>query len=311
MGYFPSEMTERSNSVFVGSGLPSFIREHHLKDHFKDLGDDIVHIRLIRDKETKRFKGHCFITFRSQESAQLAVNKYNKSLLLNKFKLKVQFDKNPALSESLPSPQDIANKPQYRKRRTKRKQQGSLKPVMADPEGQFQSFNSPEEEGDWPELSQPSEMLASTNYYDSATSTTTYQRQHAYSIPYIPPSIQPLLLSQPSIPTDFQQGGMSMSDNEASTAAYLSQPTTYSIPYIPPSIQPLLSQPSIPTDFQQGGMSMSDNEASTTTYLTQPTTYSMPSSPPSIQPLLSQPLILTDSQQEGMSIYDKIMKQVQ
>ena len=247
-------MTERSNSVFVGSGLPSFIREHHLKDHFKDLGDDIVHIRLIRDKETKRFKGHCFITFRSQESAQLAVNKYNKSLLLNKFKLKVQFDKNPALSESLPSPQDIANKPQY----TKRKQQRSLKPVMADPEGQFQSFNSPEEEGDWPELSQPSEMLASTNYYDSATSTTTYQRQHAYSIPSIPPSIQPLL-SQPSIPTDFQQGGMSMSDNEASTTAYLTQPTTYSMPSSPPSIQPLLSQPLILTDSQQEGMSIYDN----------------------------------------------------
>lgn len=264
MGYFPEtgrEMTERSNSIFVGSGLPSFIREHHLKDHFKDLGDDIVHIRLIRDKETKRFKGHCFITFRSQESPQLAVNKYDKSLLLDKFKLKVKFDKNPALSESLPSTQGIAKKPQCRKRHTnKRKKQMSLKPLMADPEGQFQSFDSPEEEGDWPELSQPSEMLASTNYYDSetSTSTTTYLSQHAYSMPYIPDSIQPLL-SQPSIPTNFQQGGMSMSNNEASTAAYLSQPTTYSMPSLPPSIQPLLSQPSILTDSQQEGMSIYDN----------------------------------------------------
>ena len=131
-------MAERSNSVFIGSGLPSFVREHHLKDHFKDLSDDIVHIRLIRDKETKRLKGHCFITFRSQESAQIAVKKYNKSLLLDKFKLKVQFDKNPVLLERLPSPQDISKKPQHRKRHTNKKQrQRSLTPIMVGQESQF------------------------------------------------------------------------------------------------------------------------------------------------------------------------------
>ena len=265
-------MAEPSNSVFVGSGLPSFISERHLKDHFKDLSDDISHIRLIRDKETKRFKGHCFITFRSQESAQLAVNKYNKSLLLGKFKLKVAFNKNPVLSESLSSPQDIGKKPQGRKRHTnKRTQQRSLKPVMAGQESQFQSFDSPEEEEDWPELSQPNEMLASTNYYDSAT---TYLSQHVYSMPYIPHDIQPLL-SQPSITTDSQKGGTSMADNEASTAAYLSQPTTYSIPCSPPNVQPLLSQPLIPTNSQQEGMFIYDNEASAVAYLSQ-ITYPMP-----------------------------------
>ena len=263
-------MAEPSNTVFVGSGLPSFVRERHLKDHFKDLSDDISHIRLIRDKETKRFKGHCFITFRSQESAQLAVNKYNKSLLLGKFKLKVEFDKNPVLSESLPSPQDIAKKPQGRKRHTnKRKQQRLLKPVVAGQESQFQSFDSPEEEEDWPELSQPSEMLAYTNYYDSETSTTTHlSQQHVYSMPYIPHGIQPLL-SQPSIATDSQWGGTFISDNEAITTAYLSQPTTYSVPCSSPSVQPLLSQLSIPTDSQQQGMSMYDNEASGMAYLSQ------------------------------------------
>ena len=97
--------------------VPSFVRERHLKDHFKDLSDDISHIRLIRDKETKRFKGHCFIAFRSQKSAQLAVDKYIKSLLLSKFKLKVEFDKNPVLSVSLPSPLDIAKKTHADKRK--------------------------------------------------------------------------------------------------------------------------------------------------------------------------------------------------
>ena len=250
--------------------MPRFVRERHLKDHFKDLSDDISHIRLIHDKETKRFEGHCFITFRSQESAQLAVNKYNKSLLLGKFKLKVEIDKNPVLSESLPSPQDIAKKTHA----NKRKQQRSLKPVMAGQESQFQSFDSPEEEEDWPEVTQPSKMLASTNYYDSETSTTTHLSQHVYSMPYIPLGIQPLL-SQPSIVTDSQKGGTSMADNEASTAAYLCQPTTYSIPCLPPSVQPLLSQPSIPTDSQQKGMSIYDNEASAVAYLSQ-ITYPMP-----------------------------------
>ena len=261
-------MAERSNSVFVGSGLPSFVREHHLKDHFKDLSDDIVHIRLIRDKETKRFKGYCFITFRSQESAQLAVKKYNKSLFLDKFKLKVEFDKNPVLLEKLPSPQDISKKPQRRKRRTnKKQQQRSLTPIMAGQESQFQPFDSPEKEEDWPELSQPSEMLASTNYYDSETSTTILS-QHVYSMPSIPHDIQPSLC-QPSIPTDSQQGGTSMSNNETNTATYLSQLTTYSMPSSLPSIQPLLSQPSITTDSQQEGMSMYDNEASPMTYISQ------------------------------------------
>ena len=257
-------MAEPSNIVFVGSGLPSFVSKCHLKDHFKDLSDNISHIRLIRDKETKRFKGHRFITFRSQESAQLAVNKYNKSLLLGKFKLKVEFDKNPVLSESLPSPQDIAKKTHP----NKGKQHRSLKPVVVGLESQFQSFDSPEEEEDWPELSQPSEMLSSTNYYDSETSTTTHLSQHVYSMPYIPHGIQPLL-SQPSIATDSQRGGTFISDNEAITAAYLSQPTTYSMPCSPPSVQPLLSQLSIPIDSQQKGMSMYDNEANAMAYLSQ------------------------------------------
>ena len=130
------------------------------------------------------------------------------------------------------------------------------------------NFDSPEKEEDWPELSQPSEMLSSTNYYDSNTSTTTHLSQHVYSMPYIPHDIQPLLC-QPSIATDSQQGGTSMSDNETSTSAYLSQPTTYSMPSSLPSVQPLLSQPSITIDFQQEGMSIYDNEATAMTYISQ------------------------------------------
>jgi RNA recognition motif-containing protein len=67
--------------VFVDSGLPTFINEQHIREHFQQLAHEIVRIDTIKDKITQMPKGYFFITFKSQASADMAIQMFHKSFL--------------------------------------------------------------------------------------------------------------------------------------------------------------------------------------------------------------------------------------
>ena len=49
--------------VFVGSKLPEYTNEQHIKDHFQKFAAHIVNVELIRNRHTNQFKGFGFIIF--------------------------------------------------------------------------------------------------------------------------------------------------------------------------------------------------------------------------------------------------------
>ena len=68
--------------LYVGSNLPEYTNEQHLRDHFGKFAPDITKIELIRDRNTKIFKGFGFITFSTHEVATSAMKALNHSNLL-------------------------------------------------------------------------------------------------------------------------------------------------------------------------------------------------------------------------------------
>ena len=76
--------------VFVGSGLPAHINEQHVREHFHHFADEIVRVDTIKDKTTQIPKGYFFVTFKSQASADMAIQMFHKSCILGQHRVKVE-----------------------------------------------------------------------------------------------------------------------------------------------------------------------------------------------------------------------------
>jgi RNA recognition motif-containing protein len=59
-----------TNKLFV-SGIPWSIEWQELKDIFKEHGD-VVHAKIVKDRETGRSKGFGFVEFSNEEDATKA-----------------------------------------------------------------------------------------------------------------------------------------------------------------------------------------------------------------------------------------------
>jgi hypothetical protein len=76
--------------VFVGSGLPAYINEQHIREHFQQFAHEIIRVDTIKDKITQVPKGYFFITFKSQASADMAIQMLHKSFLFGEYRVKVE-----------------------------------------------------------------------------------------------------------------------------------------------------------------------------------------------------------------------------
>ena len=76
--------------IFVGSGLPVYINEQHIREHFHEFESGILRVDTIRDKPTRKPKGYFFINFNSQAIADIAIQRLNHSFLLGEHKIKVE-----------------------------------------------------------------------------------------------------------------------------------------------------------------------------------------------------------------------------
>lgn len=92
--------------IFVGSGLPVYINEQHIREHFHEFESGILRVDTIKDKETRMPKGYFFITFDSQSLADMAIQRLNHSFLLGVHKIKVEKQRvaQPIQSTMLQSP---------------------------------------------------------------------------------------------------------------------------------------------------------------------------------------------------------------
>ena len=79
-----------SCQVFVGVGLPEYITEHHIREHFHKFSQVISKVETIRDKQTNISKGNFIVVFLSEAHASMAIQELNKSRLLDQHKLKVE-----------------------------------------------------------------------------------------------------------------------------------------------------------------------------------------------------------------------------
>ena len=68
--------------VFVGSKLPEYTNEQHIKDHFRAFSSSILNVELVRDRRTNAFKGFGFVVFSNDASAQMAISTLDKTTLL-------------------------------------------------------------------------------------------------------------------------------------------------------------------------------------------------------------------------------------
>ena len=89
--------------VFVGRNLPSHINSGHLQAHFKEFEAEIVKAYITTDRNTKQSKGFGFIVFRSQDTAERAVQKLNGSKLLGQHRIKVNLAHTGGRKQSQPS----------------------------------------------------------------------------------------------------------------------------------------------------------------------------------------------------------------
>ena len=95
-----------SYQVFVGIGLPKYINEQHIREHFHEFNHLITKVDTIRDKRTNASKGNFVVTFQTEPYASMAIQKLNKSLLLGEHKLKVErhkFQPNLVSSPNIPA----------------------------------------------------------------------------------------------------------------------------------------------------------------------------------------------------------------
>ena len=97
--------------VFVGSGLPAYVNEQHIREHFHEFSHAITRVDTIRNKKSKKPKGYFFVTFQSQVYADMAVQRLNHSFLLGEHRLKVEKQKTaqPQLPISPQSPVVISS----------------------------------------------------------------------------------------------------------------------------------------------------------------------------------------------------------
>lgn len=72
--------------IFVEGNLPQNINREHLQKHFIEYKDAITNIELKSEKRRNRF---ALITLKSPSSARRAIDRYNQTSLLGKYKIKV------------------------------------------------------------------------------------------------------------------------------------------------------------------------------------------------------------------------------
>jgi RNA recognition motif-containing protein len=89
--------------VFVGARLPEDVTEQHIRKHFREFSHAISKVDCIRDKRTNASKGYFFVMFRTEAYANMAIRSLNQSLLLGKYKLKVELQKSYPNSSTMPS----------------------------------------------------------------------------------------------------------------------------------------------------------------------------------------------------------------
>ena len=87
--------------VFVGS-IPKFVTDNQLKNHFSSFKANIVKVDIIKDKESGKSKGFGFITFSNRISAEAAIKQMAKTLLLNKYPIKVKEHQSKKVEKSTP-----------------------------------------------------------------------------------------------------------------------------------------------------------------------------------------------------------------
>lgn len=105
-----SSLSSNPCRIFVGSGLPTYINEQHIREHFNRFEKDIIRVDTIKDKETKKPKGFFFVTFKSLASAEMAVQNLHHSLLLGEHRIKVEKQRiQPQQSTSVNPPQALSS----------------------------------------------------------------------------------------------------------------------------------------------------------------------------------------------------------
>ena len=73
--------------VFVGPLLPNYINKAHIQTHFRECNDAITDIEFKGDRQRRGC--HVLLTFKSSSSAMRAIDRYNRTFLLGKHKLRL------------------------------------------------------------------------------------------------------------------------------------------------------------------------------------------------------------------------------
>ena len=82
--------------MYVGAGLPEHTTEQHIRSHFSQYSTYIVSVQMIRDHQTKKFKGFAFVKFVSAEIAEAAITCFNRTKLLGRIiRVSQRVDKKP------------------------------------------------------------------------------------------------------------------------------------------------------------------------------------------------------------------------
>lgn len=74
--------------LYIGN-LPKELERQDLESIFSDHSEDLVSVKLIADKKTGKCRGFGFVTVKSDEKADILVDKFN-GYLLNDVALKVE-----------------------------------------------------------------------------------------------------------------------------------------------------------------------------------------------------------------------------
>ncbi len=86
--------------VYVGSKLPEYTNEQHIREHFKRFASSIVRVELVKNSKTKTFLGFAFMHFSTAKSAHASIRSLNHSKLLG-VRVKVSPANNPKKEEAV------------------------------------------------------------------------------------------------------------------------------------------------------------------------------------------------------------------
>lgn len=75
-------MEEVGAKIFVGS-IDFNATEKDIEEAFRPFGD-VIHVVLLRDRETQKSRGFGFVTFREKHSVEAAIKGMNKQLILGR-----------------------------------------------------------------------------------------------------------------------------------------------------------------------------------------------------------------------------------